>query len=138
MRMPSQCGAMGAMVEWCHRHRRIAASCRNAAMAWMPIGLFVGRRATFRFLPLGAAPHHSSLTRLLANHPAPFQLAKSMCEFCSFGPNSSRQNHGEDAFGMGFFSADAIEAAVRQATEAKQRKAENSDEQGDGEDDDGT
>ena len=65
-----------------------------------------------------------------------------MCEFCSFGPlglgNSSRQNHGEDAFGMGFFSADAIEAAVRQATKAKQRKAENSDEQGDGEDDDGT
>lgn len=120
---------------------------RHAMPQWMPIGLFVGRRATFRFLPLGARARrglirsslrHSSLTRLLADHPAPFQLAKSMCEFCSFGPNSSRQNHGEDAFGMGFFSADAIEAAVRQATEAKQRKAENSDEQGDGEDDDGT
>ena len=45
-----------------------------------------------------------------------------MCEFCSFGPNSgSRQNHGgeDDAFGMGFFSAEAIEAAVRQANEAR-------------------
>ena len=83
---------------------------------------------------------HDSLLHVLVQYFLP-TVAKNMCEFCSFGPNSSRQNHGEDAFGMGFFSADAIEAAVRQATEAKQRKAdasENADEQGDGEDDDGT
>ena len=67
-----------------------------------------------------------------------------MCEFCSFGPNSSRQNHGEDAFGMGFFSADAIDQAVRQANEAKQQRkaaaasAESTADDGDGEDDDGT
>jgi len=66
-----------------------------------------------------------------------------MCEFCSFGSNSSRQNHGEDAFGMGFFSAEAIEAAVKQAAEAKERKpasesAGTAGDEGGGEDDDGT
>mmetsp|Transcript_30852 Transcript_30852/g.66811 ORF Transcript_30852/g.66811 Transcript_30852/m.66811 type:complete len:80 (-) Transcript_30852:1117-1356(-) len=79
-----------------------------------------------------------------------------MCEFCSFGPNSSRRNHGDDggpddAFGatgssMGFFSSDAIEAAVRQANEARGRgsaaaaAAQEADEEegGGGYDSDGT
>ena len=44
---------------------------------------------------------------------------------------------------MGFFSADAIDQAVRQANEAKQQRkaaaaAESTADDGDGEDDDGT
>lgn len=71
------------------------------------------------------------------------QSLRDMCEFCSFGPNSSRQNHGEDAFSMGLFSAEAIDQAVRQANEAKQQRkaaaaAESTADDGDGEDDDGT
>ena len=71
------------------------------------------------------------------------QSLRDMCEFCSFGPNSSRQNHGEDAFSMGLFSAEAIDQAVRQANEAKQQRkaaaaAESTADDGDGEDDDVT
>lgn len=70
-----------------------------------------------------------------------------MCEFCSFGPNSSRQ-HGGDSSDLrfaGFFTADAIEAAVRQASINANSNSDSND--GDGvsseenagdEDDDGT
>lgn len=72
-----------------------------------------------------------------------------MCEFCSLGPNSSRQHNGDqnDLRFAGFFSSDAIEAAVRQAgAGANVEIHENdsdagsaSEENGDGEeDDDGT
>lgn len=40
-----------------------------------------------------------------------------MCEFCSFGPNSNKTDRDSThPVFSGFFSADAIEAAVRQAT----------------------
>lgn len=40
-----------------------------------------------------------------------------MCEFCSFGPNSKKADRDStNPVFSGFFSADAIEAAVRQAT----------------------
>jgi hypothetical protein len=52
-----------------------------------------------------------------------------MCEFCSFGPNSNRQERDANdpfAFG-GFFSADAINEAVRIS---KQRQQQRKDEDG--------
>jgi hypothetical protein len=40
-----------------------------------------------------------------------------MCEFCSLGPNSNKADRDStNPVFSGFFSADAIEAAVRQAT----------------------
>jgi len=67
-----------------------------------------------------------------------------MCEFCSLGPNSSRQ-HGADRSDLrfaGFFSAEAIEAAVRQAQASSNNLNDNdhgvSEEGGGDEDDDGT
>ena len=70
-----------------------------------------------------------------------------MCEFCSIGPNSN-QPHGRDESDLrfaGFFSADAIEAAVRQSSNSQvnnnNNAAEGGDEDGEGgeeEDDDGT
>jgi hypothetical protein len=71
-----------------------------------------------------------------------------MCEFC-LDPNSSSSSRGgnRDAFHSdfaGFFSADAIEAAVRQAaanvaasssSSKKGRKGDNDDEQGNTDDD---
>ena len=120
-------------------------ACSMAEDAGMPVAFLLCFQLLFSVRPSSVVIHPDLLahfytsTRIFQDVQRPTTPARpSMCEFCSFAPNSSRQNHGEDAFGMGFFSADAIEAAVRQATEAKQRKAENSDEQGDGEDDDGT
>ena len=66
-----------------------------------------------------------------------------MCEFCNFGPTASQQQHGGDQTDLrfaGFFSAEAIEAAVRQA-EANVRNNNNGgndEEIGGEEDDDGT
>lgn len=46
-----------------------------------------------------------------------------MCEFCSFGPNSKNQDRdSSNPVFSGFFSADAIEAAVRQATQEQEQK----------------
>jgi hypothetical protein len=73
-----------------------------------------------------------------------------MCEFCSFGPNSNRQDRDANdpfAFG-GFFSADAINEAVRISKQRQQQQQQqqrrndddgssNSSEDG-GEDSDGT
>mmetsp|Transcript_14897 Transcript_14897/g.28010 ORF Transcript_14897/g.28010 Transcript_14897/m.28010 type:complete len:100 (+) Transcript_14897:167-466(+) len=40
-----------------------------------------------------------------------------MCEFCSFGPNTNKADRDStNPVFSGFFTADAIEAAVRQAT----------------------
>ena len=70
-----------------------------------------------------------------------------MCEFCSDGPTSSRQNNGDssDLRFAGFFSAEAIEAAVRQARinlddidDGASRSGSDDDEDGGEEDDDGT
>lgn len=45
-----------------------------------------------------------------------------MCEFCSFGPNSKTQDRDQSNPSFsGFFSAEAIEAAVRQAKEQTRR-----------------
>jgi hypothetical protein len=44
-----------------------------------------------------------------------------MCEFCSFGPNSDKTDRdSSNPVFSGFFSAAAIEAAVRQATRQKE------------------
>jgi hypothetical protein len=44
-----------------------------------------------------------------------------MCEFCSFGPNSNKTDRDStNPVFSGFFSADAIEAAVSQATQQRQ------------------
>ena len=69
-----------------------------------------------------------------------------MCEFCSFGPNSNRQDRdASDPFNFGgFFSADAINEAVRLSKQQQQqlqqrRDGDGAKEEGDGEeDDDGT
>jgi hypothetical protein len=70
-----------------------------------------------------------------------------MCEFCSFGPNSNRQDRdASDPFNFGgFFSADAINEAVRlskqqqQQQQQQRRDDDGAKEEGDGEeDDDGT
>lgn len=45
-----------------------------------------------------------------------------MCEFCSFGPNTNHDRESTNPIFSGFFTSDAIDAAVRLATE--QRKAE--------------
>jgi hypothetical protein len=52
-----------------------------------------------------------------------------MCEFCSFGPNSTSDPDSRHHQFAGFFSADAIEAAVRQA---QQNEDLYSDEESDG------
>ena len=45
-----------------------------------------------------------------------------MCEFCSFGPNSNKQDRDQSNPSFsGFFSTEAIEAAVRQAKEQTRR-----------------
>jgi len=51
-----------------------------------------------------------------------------MCEFCSFGPSSRRVDRDatNSAF-AGFFSAAAIEAAVRQANENRDTIEESDD-----------
>jgi len=66
-----------------------------------------------------------------------------MCEFCSFGPNSNRQDRdASDPFNFGgFFSADAINEAVRLSKQQQQQRRDDdgAKEEGDGEeDDDGT
>jgi hypothetical protein len=38
-----------------------------------------------------------------------------MCEFCSYGPNSTTDPDARHEQFAGFFSVDAIDAAVRQA-----------------------
>ena len=65
-----------------------------------------------------------------------------MCEFCSF-PNQRGSNFERDAFHSdfaGFFSADAIEAAVRQAkankVTSKKKTNEARKQQGGGDDND--
>jgi hypothetical protein len=52
-----------------------------------------------------------------------------MCEFCSFGPNTNLDPDARVVEFAGFFSADAIEAAVRQA---QQDEDVYSDEESDG------
>jgi len=54
-----------------------------------------------------------------------------MCEFCSFGPNTNHDRDSTDFQFAGFFSADAIEAAVQQANASRRRGSGSSD----GEDD---
>lgn len=69
-----------------------------------------------------------------------------MCEFCSYGPNSSHDGDQNDLRFAGFFSSEAIDAAVRQATEGTSNTNNNNglpEEVGDGkeeedDDDDGT
>ena len=59
-----------------------------------------------------------------------------MCEFCSFGPNTER--HGRDANDSsftGFFSPDAIQAAI---LKAKQQEQSDESESSSDEDSDGT
>ena len=69
-----------------------------------------------------------------------------MCEFCSFGPNSKNQDRDANdpfAFG-GFFSADAINEAVRISKQRQQQQRNNDDgssteeAEDSGEDSDGT
>lgn len=72
-----------------------------------------------------------------------------MCEFCSFGPNSNRQDKDANdpfAFG-GFFSPDAINEAVRVSKQLQQQRKDDDgssneddeeDEEDGGEDSDGT
>ena len=68
-----------------------------------------------------------------------------MCEFCSFGPNSKSQDRDANdpfAFG-GFFSADAINEAVRASKQLQQKRKDddgssNKEAKDDGEDSDGT
>ena len=51
-----------------------------------------------------------------------------MCEFCSLGPNS--RQHGGDATDLrfaGFFSAEAIDSAVRQAEADRNSSSSSSD-----------
>jgi hypothetical protein len=68
-----------------------------------------------------------------------------MCEFCSFGPNSNRQDRDANdpfAFG-GFFSADAINEAVRISKQRQQQRKDEDgssteEEGGGGDDSDGT
>ena len=49
-----------------------------------------------------------------------------MCEFCSFGPNSNKSDRDStNPVFSGFFSADAIEAAVRQTTQKQQQNRRN-------------
>lgn len=51
-----------------------------------------------------------------------------MCEFCSLGPNSNQ--HGRDESDLrfaGFFSAEAIEAAVRQAAANSSNSSDGAD-----------
>ena len=55
-----------------------------------------------------------------------------MCEFCNLPGSNTNRDAAHSDF-AGFFSADAIEAAVRQANANR-----NSEEKGDDEDDDGT
>ena len=71
-------------------------------------------------------------------------VVETMREFCCFGPNSSRKQEGDwsDLRSAGFFSSNAIEAAVRQASINVNSNNNNdgiSEEKNDGEeDDDGT
>ena len=62
-----------------------------------------------------------------------------MCEFCSFGPNSNNI-HGRDTSNpsfAGFFSSDAIEAAIQKVSISSKKNASNSNNDDD-DDDDGT
>jgi hypothetical protein len=71
-----------------------------------------------------------------------------MCEFCSFASGNSSNRDAFHSDFSGFFSSDAIEAAVRQANRTKHENRKNGsgsggvgDDQDDGEggvDDDGT
>ena len=102
-------------------------------IVWGLLFFVIDRERSIHYYLFVLVPHQSTKAQSL----------RDMCEFCSFGPNSSRQNHGEDAFSMGLFSAEAIDQAVRQANEAKQQRkaaaaAESTADDGDGEDDDGT
>lgn len=62
-----------------------------------------------------------------------------MCEFCSFGPNTNNQDqdssHPDFA---GFFSASAIEAAVRHAQSLRVKGSQGLEEGVNDDDDDGT
>lgn len=49
-----------------------------------------------------------------------------MCEFCSLGPNSNKADRDStNPVFSGFFSADAIEAAVREATRQQEINRQN-------------
>ena len=62
-----------------------------------------------------------------------------MCEFCSEGPNS-RQHGGDqnDLRFAGFFSAEAIEAAVQRSQAGRRGDASGTEGDGGEDDDDGT
>ena len=64
-----------------------------------------------------------------------------MCEFCMSGPNANNSNDPDADYVefAGFFSSDAIEAAVRQANaHRRQGGGDDDDESSSDEDDDGT
>jgi hypothetical protein len=48
-----------------------------------------------------------------------------MCEFCSLGPNTNKDRDSTNPVFSGFFSADAIDSAVRKATEQRQANRDN-------------
>jgi hypothetical protein len=87
--------------------------------------------------------YHSRITNYRSSSIIHYYL-QLMCEFCSFGPNSNRQDRdASDPFNFGgFFSADAINEAVRLSKQQQQQQRRDdggAKEEGDGEeDDDGT
>lgn len=60
-----------------------------------------------------------------------------MCEFC-LNPNRSGDRDADHIDFAGFFSPDAIDLAVRRANEARAAANEESQNGGQGDDDDGT
>ena len=70
------------------------------------------------------------ILRIISACSKQIEFEEGMCEFC-LDPSSSQDRDRAHQDFAGFFSADAIEAAVRQAAAMK-------DEQDDGEDSDGT
>lgn len=85
--------------------------------------------AAFGFVEGGqqAAMHHKKLLQIHSSYGT--SSLSFMCEFCSFGPNTSSDPDSRHHQFAGFFSADAIEAAVRQA---QQNEDLYSDEESDG------
>ena len=70
--------------------------------------------------------HHCSLPLLL------FLLLFHMCEFCSFGPNNNTIDRDSTHIDFaGFFSVDAINAAVAQAQAAAHRPGDDPQQQDD-------
>ena len=62
-----------------------------------------------------------------------------MCDFCSFGPNSNQND--KDSLNCdfaGFFSSDAINAAISQSQVRRRNDTQDDDDESDDEDEDGT